>query len=1017
MNILNAVEQEAFESAPVFNSFQRKQYFDFPQAIQQATANLRTPANQLCFLLSCGYFKASKRFFSARTFHPRDVEYVVGRTGLRLEQIELHLYAKETSSRHRGFILDFYGFKPFRPHGRPVLAEEIARLLRSQIKPKVIFWRCVDVLIREKIEVPGYFPLADQILSAIKTQNQTLAATIERTLDTATRAVLDDLLRQEPLAGDTVPGKTSAYKLTLMKKLSQSTKPSKVKERVADLDLVRGLYHQLSPTLQAIALKPGGIQYYAHSVIRSEIFQLTRRGDPERYLHLLAFIAHQYYRLQDNLVDVLLASLRSFQNGAIREHKELCYARREQRNESLKVLLEGIERGLVSTLTTIGSITEDRALSDVEKVTRIRALLATRETRRLLEKDPIVELKASLASELGEDDYYKILESKSVWIQNRVNPVLKALTFQAGPSVRKLVDAVEHFKEKDGAVDKSAPAGFLDPEEGAAVQKEGKFRVSLYKALLFLHVQSGIKSGALNLEHSYKYRPLDDYLIDRVRWQRDKQHLIERAGLEALVDPRKVLKELDEALSQQYLLTNQNITEGKNPHIKFSKNGGFTLATPKQEESDAEPLQQFFPDRRFVPLVEILATVNRFSHYVDELQHPQQRYHHGKPSEATIYAGMIGIGCTIGLRRMMRISRGVTEAELEHTVNWHFSLDGLQAANDRVLRLMDRLELPNLARRLPDQLHTSSDGQKFEVRVDSLNANYSFKYFGKDQGVAAYTFRDERDLLWYSTVFSSAERESAYVIDGLMHNEVVKSDIHSTDAFGFSELVFAVSHLLGFSYAPRFKNLERQRLYIFRSRKGSDRSAWKIKPAGYADDEIVIQQWDEILRLIATIKLKEVTASDLFRRLNSYSKQHALYQALKAFGQVPKSLFILQVIDDPVLRQAIEKQLDRIEHVHRFTRAVSVGNPREFLQAEKEDQEMAEACKRLIKNCIICWNYLYLSQKLEEIEDAATRQVFLDAVAHGSVISWQHINLLGEYDFSDEKLQDNVGIRPPKLTP
>jgi TnpA family transposase len=87
---------------------------------------------------------------------------------------------------------------------------------------------------------------------------------------------------------------------------------------------------------------------------------------------------------------------------------------------------------------------------------------------------------------------------------------------------------------------------------------------------------------------------------------------------------------------------------------------------------------------------------------------------------------------------------------------------------------------------------------------------------------------------------------------------------------------------------------------------------------------------------------------------------------------------VLQVIDDPVLRQAIEKQMDRIEHVHRFTRAVSVGNPREFLQAEKEDQEMAEACKRLIKNCIICWNYLYLSQKLEEITDAESREALLD---------------------------------------
>ena len=46
--------------------------------------------------------------------------------------------------------------------------------------------------------------------------------------------------------------------------------------------------------------------------------------------------------------------------------------------------------------------------------------------------------------------------------------------------------------------------------------------------------------------------------------------------------------------------------------------------------------------------------------------------------------------------------------------------------------------------------------------------------------------------------------------------------------------------------------------------------------------------WDDILRLIATIKLKEVTASELFRRLNSYSKQHALYHALKAFRQNPE---------------------------------------------------------------------------------------------------------------------------------
>src|ERR1700730_17481999 len=87
-------------------------------------------------------------------------------------------------------------------------------------------------------------------------------------------------------------------------------------------------------------------------------------------------------------------------------------------------------------------------------------------------------------------------------------------------------------------------------------------------------------------------------------------------------------------------------------------------------------------------------------------------------------------------------------------------------------------------------------------------------------------------------------------------------------------------------------------------------SDWKIKPTGYIDDELAIQHWDDILRLIATIKLKEVTASDLFRRLNSYSKQHALYHALKAFGQIPKSLCILRLIDDPALAVIPVHQLD-----------------------------------------------------------------------------------------------------------
>jgi Tn3 transposase DDE domain len=53
---------------------------------------------------------------------------------------------------------------------------------------------------------------------------------------------------------------------------------------------------------------------------------------------------------------------------------------------------------------------------------------------------------------------------------------------------------------------------------------------------------------------------------------------------------------------------------------------------------------------------------------------------------------------------------------------------------------MDGLDLPEIYRRRSGQTHTASDGQKFEVTTDSLEANRSYKYFGKGQGVSAYTF-------------------------------------------------------------------------------------------------------------------------------------------------------------------------------------------------------------------------------------------------------------------------------------
>ena len=42
------------------------------------------------------------------------------------------------------------------------------------------------------------------------------------------------------------------------------------------------------------------------------------------------------------------------------------------------------------------------------------------------------------------------------------------------------------------------------------------------------------------------------------------------------------------------------------------------------------------------------------------------------------------------------------------------------------------------------------------------------------------------------------------------------------------------------------------------------------------------------------------------------------------------------------------------------------------------------------------------------------RRMLLDIIATHSPQPWSGINMLGEFDFSDEKLQDTIGVLPPK---
>lgn len=277
------------------------------------------------------------------------------------------------------------------------------------------------------------------------------------------------------------------------------------------------------------------------------------------------------------------------------------------------------------------------------------------------------------------------------------------------------------------------------------------------------------------------------------------------------------------------------------------------------------------------------------------------------------------------------------------------------------------------------------------------------KYYGKPETVD----RIRSQVLFHSTVISASDREAAYVLDGLNNNDVIKTDIHSTDTHGYTELFFAATHFMRTTFAPRIKNIADQCIYAFSSKSTYEKKGYKILPSRTIRQNLIASHWEDILRFMVTIKLKHVSASQLFKRLSSYTRNNPLYKAIKEFGRIIKSLFILTYLDDMKLRQRIEKQLNRIELSNKFSNAVFYANNSEFKQASPDEQNILVACKVLIQNSIVLWNYLYLSQLLTNCRSSEERLEMVGLIKDGSVMTWGHVNLHGEFDFRRHAANDS----------
>jgi TnpA family transposase len=102
---------------------------------------------------------------------------------------------------------------------------------------------------------------------------------------------------------------------------------------------------------------------------------------------------------------------------------------------------------------------------------------------------------------------------------------------------------------------------------------------------------------------------------------------------------------------------------------------------------------------------------------------------------------------------------------------------------------------------------------------------------------------------------------------------------------------------------------------------------------------LIAEHWEDILRVVGSLKLGAVKAPDILWALTREASLSGLGKAIAEVGRAAKTSYLLAYLDDEAYRRRIHTQLNRGESRGRLARAVAHGGKGEIRQKYREGME------------------------------------------------------------------------------
>ena len=181
--------------------------------------------------------------------------------------------------------------------------------------------------------------------------------------------------------------------------------------------------------------------------------------------------------------------------------------------------------------------------------------------------------------------------------------------------------------------------------------------------------------------------------------------------------------------------------------------------------------------------------------------------------------------------------------------------------------------------------------------------------------------------------------------------------------------------MLGFRFCPRLRDFP-------------DRRLASIEPSALYGDllqplfgrrirtDVIREHWGEIVRLVASLKAGVVAPSVMLKKLASYRRQNQLDLALQELGRIERTLFMLDWLESPDLRQHCHAGLNKGEQRHSLAQVICTFKQGRIADRGQDAQQFRASGLNLVIAAIVYWNATYIADARNNV----VREVDADGV-------------------------------------